>query len=278
MASTSAWSSGLSTSIAAMGLLISTARIERPSLRPTDCHALVQRTHAQHRAEQQCRPDRRQHAPAFLALLLDRAPLLDRGQDAGGAEREQVRAAVAAAAEAEPRPLRLRKTRQQRTAFDDANREIRAFGFCRELGDHRWIEQRMIGGRDQHRETARRDRRSARRSSQRWSPRDARMLIRESSGSTGRRSSGSCVSTMTSDTCGLASSARSGRSTIGSPPTGISALWPSIIERASGSPCGRDPASRSAVQRLTRPARRRSSVRAQPARSPARAARRGRSG
>ena len=101
-------------------------------------------------------------------------------------------------------------------------------------------------------------------------------FVQFSSGSTGRRSSGSCVSTTTSAISGLASSARSGRSTIGSPATGISALWPSIIERASGSPCGRDPASRSAVQRLTRPARRRSSVRAPPVRSPGPGGRRGR--
>ena len=71
---------------------------------------------------------------------------------------------------------------------------------------------------------------------------------RGSSGSTGRSLSGSWVRTATRS-IPLSSKARSGLSTIGTPATSISALWP-VRRLAPGSPFDRDPASSRALQPL----------------------------
>ena len=71
---TSAWSAGLSTSTAASGLASSTLRMVEAEPPPDRGQRLVERAQPQHRAEQQRRPERGDHPPALLAVLLDRPP------------------------------------------------------------------------------------------------------------------------------------------------------------------------------------------------------------
>ena len=150
MASTSAWSSGLSTSIAGDGVA-HFHRADRKAELATDRATLWSSVRNRSTApSSNAGPIAASTRQPFLRSCSTARHCSIAGSDAGRAEREQVRAAVAAAAEAKPGALRLRKTREQRPALDYSDGEVGAFGLCRELGDHRRIEQRMIGGRDQH--------------------------------------------------------------------------------------------------------------------------------
>src|SRR4029079_14595777 len=78
-----------------------------PELAPDCRRAFVDRAQLEHRAEQQSGAQRGEQPPAFLAVLLDRAPAADRRQHLVRPEGEQVGAAVASSLEADPRALRL---------------------------------------------------------------------------------------------------------------------------------------------------------------------------
>src|SRR3954447_6218390 len=115
-----------------------------------DCRgAVMDRAQLQDRAEQPRWALRGAQTPALLAILLDRAPTPDCRQRFRRAEREHVGAAVTPTLEADPRAPGLRKAREQGTAFDYGNGEIRPVGLGSELGDHRGVQQGVVGRRDQ---------------------------------------------------------------------------------------------------------------------------------
>ena len=180
MASTSAWSAGLSTSIAGERVAhLDRCGSSRPSLRPIAA-ALWSIVRSRSTApSSNAGPSAASSRQPFL-----RSCSTDRHSSIAGSDLRASRTRTGS------RRCRRRrgsssqvrlvcgKRAQQRPAFDHADREIRAFRLGGELGDHRRVEQRMIGGRDQHRQFARL--RSAISSAivAAIVPRDARMLTR----------------------------------------------------------------------------------------------------
>ena len=242
------------------GLLSRTARIAEAELAPERAERRRRWSAAASSvAEQYARPEQRQHPPALLAVLLDRSPQLDRRRDLG---RRRARTGWRRCRRRRGTSARCAcvcgKPLHQRSPLDDADGDVRAFRLGAEFVDHRRIEQRMVGGRDQQRPLRRRVAAQRRAWSRRSSPLDRSTADRGHRRAGPRRSARAPgVSTTTSPTLALASSARTGRRTIGSPPTGISALRSVPNCSANGS---RPAASRRGRSRysLTLRARRRS--------------------
>ena len=200
------------------------------------------------------------------------------GRDRRRAKREQIGAGVGAAAKPQPGALGLRKAAQQVRRAQRRRSRCRRLRRLRRTRRPSRVEQRMIGGGDQQRPFAVAFAWISSSMVSAIVPWDARTEMRGSSGKHGRdpvrflgRGPGS------SRSCSLSSSARTGRRTIGSPPTGISALRSVPNCSANASRPGREPASTTAVQLMLR-ARRRSFRRARRVRSPARGAPHGKSG
>ena len=103
------------------------------------------------------RPERRDQPPALLAVLLDRPPQLDRRRDLGRAEARTGWRRYRRRRETEPGALR-RAASAPSAAARSTTPMARSAPVApgAEIGDHRRVEQRMVGGRDQQRPTRRR--------------------------------------------------------------------------------------------------------------------------